>query len=1260
MPRELKKRGRRGEEKKRKLEEEEEVHQEFAQPKRQRTEDDGDEAAEQQDFVGLPQDGAYTNGDYQNGEGQGPPVEQVFFGMLDEEEQEYFKRADEMLEMNNFADAEERSLFLANVYREANGKELKIANSQSCSRLMERLIQLSTPAQLKTLFQKFSGNFMHLFQHRFASHCCEKLFIQAAPAVTEELLHPPKVEDQTTADGDVYVSMENLFLFTLGEMEGNVGFLMTDRFASHTLRVLLLVLAGEPLSDSTNKSLMQSKKKEHVTVNGSSNDKEDVTTNDKEDRRPVPKSFTEALEKLMTASVSGLDTTSLRALATHQLGNPALQLLIRLELTHFGKSKAKDENSIFRTLLPDDPITPECDSASFINGLLFDPIGSHLIECIVEHAPGKMFKSLYRGLLKDRIASLARNEIACYVACKVLERLSKDDLLEAHEQICPQIPSLLERNRFAVIKTLIARCAVREIDSQAIAVQLSEAYNGPEGFDIVKLLKPETDEAATNGNPAPEGMPAHIAEERANPHTIKLQGSLLAQCMILVPGALSALVLESLASLAPSTLQKMASDTIICRTLQAAMTSHNASIISRRKLIQQFFGHIGEMALDSKASRVVDAIWEGTHGLAFIRERIAEELNENEAALRDNPAAAPRRGEWVKQSKIKASNDGFQSFSEVDTNLKAANEQNTHANKKTWHANQQASAAPQAQGGEKKSAIQLARERHAANKARSQQAREKHVAGGSRPSGSSNSSKHAPAEEKPLQRADEVNDLLNSIQELIIPFIRSADEDAATKHTGHGLAIEGQGPRTALVEYHPPNKLKSLFDVQLPESSAGKEGLLDVVQKLLKYSVNTWDQGFMDKLYASTNAVGVVSELLLAVLNTNLHVYQVSPALTIMEKTTSKALAKLFGFGGAHGGGISQPGGSASNATSIAIARNTLHPETKTDGINGRRFTLFTSAHGHYSLEKAAQMFGFGSSAVIGVAVDKQGRMLPSALDEAVQKSKDAGEVPFYVNATAGTTVLGSYDPIGLIADVCQKHKLWLHIDGSWGGPVIFSATHKHKLEGVERADSIGVTPHKMLSVPMTCSFLLGKDMRQFQRAMTLPAGYLFHSDEDEDASTANTTEASTPDVERPEAEIWDLADLTPQCGRRGDALKLALSWIYYGSSGFEASIDAAFSAASTLADLVSSNPAFSLVSENPPPCWQVCFYYNKQSGAADKNSKITESITKKLIPRGFMVDYAPGEEGKFFRVVVNPATRRGTLEGLVKAIEEIGGELKV
>ena len=97
--------------------------------------------------------------------------------------------------------------------------------------------------------------------------------------------------------------------------------------------------------------------------------------------------------------------------------------------------------------------------------------------------------------------------------------------------------------------------------------------------------------------------------------------------------------------------------------------------------------------------------------------------------------------------------------------------------------------------------------------------------------------------------------LLNAVQSLIIPFIRSADEDANAKPTGHGLAIPGGGPRTALVEHHKPEKLLSLMNFELPGNGKGKKGLLATVEQVLKYSVNTWDQGFLDKLYASTNAV---------------------------------------------------------------------------------------------------------------------------------------------------------------------------------------------------------------------------------------------------------------------------------------------------------------------------------------------------------------------------------------------------------------------
>ena len=143
MPKENKKRGRREEQKKRKREH---LDDESAHKKHKKS-------IEQAEYTSLneeaQQDEAF--------DGVTRPGEMPFYGMLDEEEQEYFKRADEMLELNQFNDPEERSLFLDNVYREADGKELKIANSQSCSRLMERLILLSTPTQLKGLFQKFNG-----------------------------------------------------------------------------------------------------------------------------------------------------------------------------------------------------------------------------------------------------------------------------------------------------------------------------------------------------------------------------------------------------------------------------------------------------------------------------------------------------------------------------------------------------------------------------------------------------------------------------------------------------------------------------------------------------------------------------------------------------------------------------------------------------------------------------------------------------------------------------------------------------------------------------------------------------------------------------------------------------------------------------------------------------------------------------------------------------------------------------------------------
>ncbi|BDD56998.1 hypothetical protein MPDQ_007731 [Monascus purpureus] len=531
----------------------------------------------------------------------------------------------------------------------------------------------------------------------------------------------------------------------------------------------------------------------------------------------------------------------------------------------------------------------------------------------------------------------------------------------------------------------------------------------------------------------------------------------------------------------------------------------------------------------------------------------------------------------------------------------------------------------------------------------------------------------------PVSRADEVQSLLRAVEGLLIPFIRSADENPFPSSKQYTNGVNGclQRPGTSLVDFKKPQELQEILQLNLPVKGARQEGLIEVLRSVLRYSVNTWHQGFLDKLYASTNAPGVAAELILAALNTNVHVYQVSPALTVIEKYTGKKLASLFGLNGRYAGGISVQGGSASNTTSIVIARNTLFPATKEDGNGGYRFVLFTSAHGHYSIEKAAQMLGLGSRSVWSVPVDKTGTMLPEELEKLVQKAKNEGRTPFYVNATAGTTVMGSFDPFDKIAAICKKHKLWLHVDGSWGGSFVFSDRQQHKLAGAEKANSIGINPHKMLGVPVTCSFLLAADIRQFHRANTLPAGYLFHNEDPEPSSSKNG-DSSIPEAELAvdSPEVWDLADLTLQCGRRADSLKLFLSWTYYGSEGYQRQIDSACEVAAHLATIVGENPDFILLSENPPPCLQVCFYYAPgkeflyprggttldEPERGRQNSKVTEQITHALVNKGFMIDFAPpsGDEdavgnGKFFRCVVNILTTKDTAEGLVRAIEELG-----
>ena len=608
-------------------------------------------------YVPPPLDGTYDEnafpGGPEEGRRNGPNTnfEREFFGMLAEQEQEYFRHADELLELNDFPSTEERDIFLQNVYKELRGKELKVASSQSCSRLMERLILLSNTRQKKSLFDAFGGHFISLVTHRFASHCCEKLFLQSAPVVTQELSGEyeqeplPEGEEETEA---MKSSMEDLFLLTLDELEEHLGYLLTDRFGSHAIRALLVILSGRPLDQAGTKSMLQSRKKEYITVEGAAANQSELSSQ----IRAVPSSFTMAIKKIIDDSTMTMDATALRVLAKHPTGNPTLQLLLELELTMFVKGKEKKEKkkqkkddeeaeekkeetqsevTLLGMLVPDAPAAfadNTTQAAEFVNSMIYDPIGSRLLETLITHCPGKIFKGLQQHIFGPRIQSLLRNDIACYPAIKVLNRLSREDLADAVEKSLPEMASFVDKGRFNVIRTLFERCHIRNGTDEinALLKALTSAYGNDWKKLVPKLCmldedvveeeqKPDVEMAEEGGEEKEKKkekeklQPKFQTQEAKNKAFMLNHGCQLVAALLAIPGQPSKAIQASLAALKPAQVMKMATtshntSSILVKALQTPATNPTF----HKVLVSSLLPHVYELATSQQGSAVLNEI----------------------------------------------------------------------------------------------------------------------------------------------------------------------------------------------------------------------------------------------------------------------------------------------------------------------------------------------------------------------------------------------------------------------------------------------------------------------------------------------------------------------------------------------------------------------------------------------------------------------------------------------------------------------------
>jgi aromatic-L-amino-acid decarboxylase len=359
-----------------------------------------------------------------------------------------------------------------------------------------------------------------------------------------------------------------------------------------------------------------------------------------------------------------------------------------------------------------------------------------------------------------------------------------------------------------------------------------------------------------------------------------------------------------------------------------------------------------------------------------------------------------------------------------------------------------------------------------------------------------------------------------------------------------------------------------------PDNAESLEQVLDDFEHVLLPGVTHWNHpGFFAYFANSAPASGVIAELLIATLNVNAMLWKTSPAATELEQRALDWLRQMMGLGDGWFGIINDTA-STNTLLALAAAREAQAGlEIRQRGLAGRPelpvLRMYLSEQANLSVDKAIITLGIGVDNCVHVPVDGAYRMRADALERLIAADRAAGRLPLAVVATAGTTGTGSVDPIPAIADICERERIWLHVDAAYAGSAAVVPEFRSVLNGVERADSLVVNPHKWLFTPMDLSALYTRRPEVLRRAFSLVPEYV------------DTTRRD---------EVVNFMDYGVALGRRFRALKLWMVIRAFGVRGIVDRLRAHIALAGEFAMWVENDPAWVVAA--PQMYSLVCFRY--------------------------------------------------------------------
>lgn len=389
---------------------------------------------------------------------------------------------------------------------------------------------------------------------------------------------------------------------------------------------------------------------------------------------------------------------------------------------------------------------------------------------------------------------------------------------------------------------------------------------------------------------------------------------------------------------------------------------------------------------------------------------------------------------------------------------------------------------------------------------------------------------------------------------------------------------------------------RALLPLEPPAEPSSFESVLQLFrERVVPHHAREPHPRFLGYIPSCPTYPAVMGDWLAAGFNFFAGVWQVAVGPTEVELTVLEWFRRWMGM--PEGTlGLLTSGGSAATVTAVVAAR---HAVLGDDVGEMSRLTVYCSDQAHSSVTKAAWIAGIARANVRAVPSDDAFRLRIEPLREMVRRDRARGLRPFLLCATAGATNTGAVDPLHEMADVAAEERLWLHTDAAYAGFSVLTERGRRLLDGLGRADSLTLDPHKWLYVPFECGCLLARDPSALERAFSVHPEYL-------------------QDVRVRDTEV-NFSDYGEQLTRYSRALKVWFSLQFYGTRAIAAAQDGGMTLAELAERLVRESPELEVLS--PAQFGIVCFRVRPRGVSdPDQLNTFNERVNEQVNRSGFVL----------------------------------------